>query len=175
MSLARARALAIVGVLGLAAVVLVVVALVKDKQSSATTGTACPAGAVKVNLTLPEAHDVKVRVLNATGRSGLGGEVGTDFANRKFQVQKPANANKPYDGVAIIRYGPKTVGGAWLIRAYFLDEAKTEFDIKRTDDVVDVVIGTGYQQLGTSTEVNQSIAQLGNPTAPPGTCDATRP
>ncbi|HEX6500803.1 MAG TPA: LytR C-terminal domain-containing protein [Micromonosporaceae bacterium] len=173
MSLARARALAIVGVLGLAAVVLVVVALVKDKQSTATAAGECPPGAVKVSLKLPEARNVKVRVLNGTGRTGLGSQVSDDFANRKFQVQKPGNA-KAYDGVAIIRYGPKTVGGAWLLRAYFLNEADTQFDVKRTDDVVDVVIGSSFQQLGTSTEVNQSIAQLGNPVAPPGTCEATR-
>jgi hypothetical protein len=43
---------------------------------------------------------------------------------------------------------------------------------KRTTDVVDIVIGAEFQQLATSTEVNQSLAALGEPEVPPGACAA---
>jgi hypothetical protein len=57
-------------------------------------------------------------------------------------------------------------------RAFFLTYADDGgFDIKRTDITVDVTIGTQYQQLGTKTDVNQSLAHFGYPSPPPGTCD----
>jgi hypothetical protein len=46
-----------------------------------------------------------------------------------------------------------------------------DFDIKRKGAEVDVTLGTQFQQLATTTEVNQSIAEIGNPTLPPGTCE----
>ena len=94
---------------------------------------------------------------------------GDDFKNRKFKVQKKGNDNRrPSSGVAVIRYGPKAVGAAQLLKAYFLNEAEAEYDPKRTDDVVDVVIGDSFQQLATTTEVNQSLVELGQPGAAAG-------
>ena len=61
----------------------------------------------------------------------------------------------------MIRYGPKAVGAAWVMRSYFLDEAATEFELDRDSDVVDIVLGDRFQELATRTEVNQSIAALG--------------
>jgi hypothetical protein len=92
--------------------------------------------------------------------------------NRKFKVDKSGNdpLKKAVTNVAALRYGPKAVGKAWLVRAYFLNEAKIEFDIKRADDTVDVVLGTKYLELATQTEVKQALTQLGNPVLPPGTC-----
>jgi hypothetical protein len=37
---------------------------------------------------------------------------------------------------------------------------------------VDIVIGAQFQQLATSTEVNQSLVELGEPEVPPGACAA---
>jgi hypothetical protein len=37
---------------------------------------------------------------------------------------------------------------------------------------VDVLLGSKFQQLATSTEVNQSIAAKGSPRLEPGTCEA---
>lgn len=172
MSFARIRSLVIVSLLAVCALVVVSVALVKDKQTHTAVASGCPAGAVPVNLTLPEPRNVKLHVFNATGQPGLGAQVTDDFRNRKFDVNPdPATARGVYQGVAQLRYGPKAVASAWLLQAYFLDLADDSgFDIKRKDDVVDVIIGTKYQQLGTPTEVNQAIAQLGSPRLPPGTC-----
>jgi hypothetical protein len=49
------------------------------------------------------------------------------------------------------------------------------FDIERKDDVVDIYLGADFQQLATPTEVNQSIAAMGEPPLPPGTCDVGEP
>ena len=57
--------------------------------------------------------------------------------------------------------------------AYFLvNQATMQFDIKRKGGEVDVILGTQFQQLATTTEVNQSIAIIGKPPLEPGTCEA---
>src|SRR5256885_9538417 len=69
MSLARARALAIVGVLVLAALVLVVAAIVKDRQSNASYANGgCKAGDVRITVNpLPRPSQIKLNVYNGTG------------------------------------------------------------------------------------------------------------
>ncbi len=73
----------------------------------------------------------------------------------------------------MITFGPEAVGASWLVSAYFLtDEAEMNFDRERTGAAVDVTLGGLFQQLSTSTEVNQSIAAKGEPRLYPGTCAA---
>lgn len=175
MTFARIRALALVGLLAVSAMVLVAMALVKDRQAHGVIATGCPKGAVLADTRLREPKDVKINVYNSTDRPDLALQVATELEHRKFKiVNKPSNdpKGKRVDQVAVLRYGPKAVGSAWLLRAYFLDQAVPEFDINRTDDAVDVVLGTQFKKLATVTEFNQALAQLGNPTLPKGTCDA---
>ncbi len=172
MSFARVRALVVIGALTVAAVIFVVVALVRDTQGDAASDAGCPPDRPRANITLPEPKEVKIKVFNATATNGVGARVTEDFKNRQFQTQKPDDAAKAVDSVAVLRYGPKAVGAAHLLRAYFLDEAETAYDPKRTNDVVDVVIGRQFQQLATTTEVNQSLVELGQPTLPVGACAA---
>ncbi|MTK01743.1 LytR family transcriptional regulator [Micromonospora sp. CP22] len=170
MSFARVRALVIVGMLAVVALVFVVIALVKDTQGNAGVGEGCPEDWPRADVTLRDHKDVKINVLNGTDRPGLAANVGDDFRNRDFQVQKEANQKKKIDDVAVLRYGPKGVGSAHLLRAYFLGNAELEYNPKREDDIVDVVLGSSFQQLATTTEVNQSLGDLGAPVAPPGSC-----
>jgi hypothetical protein len=175
MSLARARALALVVALVVVALILVIVAVAKDRQSSASyTSGGCPAGAVKISTRpLPDTEQIKINVYNGTGQAGRASQVADDFKNRGFQIGKVGDAPH-FKGVAKLGYGPKEVAASTVVRAYFLTNAdEGGFDIKRGDDTIDVTIGTQYQQLGTKTEVNQSLAQLGNPSPPPGTCDVS--
>lgn len=173
MSFARIRSLVIVSLLAVAALVVVILAITKDRQTQIASAAPCQSGQIPVSLTLPEAKNVKLRVFNGSGRPGLAAQVTDDFQNRKFSIAGPPANTSTFKGVASLRYGPKAVSAAWLIRAYFLNQvADGGFDVKRKDDVVDVIIGTDYRQLGTSTEVNQAIAQLGSPSPPPGTCPA---
>jgi hypothetical protein len=172
MSFARVRALVVVGVLAVAAVVFVVVALVRDTQGDAVAN-GCPAGSVLANITLPnKPEQVTVKIYNGTDTDGLADSVTNDFKNRGFKTQKPAENKKKVDGVAVMRYGPEAVGSAWLLRAYFLDQAETQYDAKRKGAVVDIVVGADFAQLATTTEVNQSLAGSGEPELPPGACAA---
>lgn len=174
MSFARVRALVVVGALFAAAAIFVLLALIRDTQNGETRAAGCPNGAVQANIRLPDENkDVKIKVFNATNTAGLAEKVGEDFAHRGFTVDpKKANSPKAVNKVAVLRYGPKAVGDAWLLRAYFLQEAEIEYDAKRQSDVVDVVVGTRYLQLATDTEVKQALTQLGNPILPAGACAA---
>lgn len=170
MSFARVRALAVVVALAVAAVVFVVVALVRDTQSGATPAEACPAGHVRADLELPRQQDVRIRVYNGTDIPGLGNQVASEFRNRRFQVdERVTKASRRYNGVAMLQYGPMGVGSAHLLRAYFLG-AEPKYDAKRKGAVVDVTVGAGFQKLGTTTEVNQSISILGEPELPSRAC-----
>ncbi|GLY94812.1 LytR C-terminal domain-containing protein [Actinoplanes sp. NBRC 103695] len=176
MSFARVRAFVVLGVLAVAAIVFVVVALVRDTQGGASADGGCPEGAPLATITLPDDTDeVKVRVLNGTKTSGLADRVSDDFKNRGFQVQPPKESRTKFSRIAIIQYGPKAVGNAQLIKAYFLGKARAEYSAKRTTDVIDIVIGDQYRQLATSTEVNQSLVELSEPKLPPGACLAPPP
>ncbi|MEU4425681.1 LytR C-terminal domain-containing protein [Actinoplanes sp. NPDC024001] len=167
------RAALVVGLLIFAAIVVAVVALVRDSQAGAAPGENCPPGAARVDLTLPDtAAEVKLRVFNGTAAKGTAERVSRDFKDRGFQMQPAAATKSKHAGVAIVRYGPKTVGAAQWIRAYFLGEAETAYNPKQTTDVIDVVIGERFRQLATRTEVNQSLAQLSEPQLPPGACPA---
>lgn len=173
----RIRAIAVVGTLAIAALVLVVFTLSRDTQTVNAAADQCKPGHVPVSLTMPDEPAVNINVFNATQTTGLGASVAADFRNRKFNVLRvegeKVNGQDTYhpDAVAIIRYGPKTVGAAHLVRAYFLTEAKMNFDLKREDDVIDVVVGGNFKTLATPTEMRQAIALLGHPKLPPGTCE----
>ncbi|MEH0930711.1 LytR C-terminal domain-containing protein [Micromonospora sp. CPCC 205558] len=163
------RALVIVGLLAVIALVVVVVAVVRDTQSNAGIAAGCPEGWPLADLTLRERKDVKINVFNATDQPGLAHTVADEFSNRQFQVKKTGNEKK-VDSVAVLRFGPKGVGSAHLLQAYFLNNAVPGYDPARTDDIVDVVLGNRFQQLATTTEVNQSLGDSGPPEAPKGSC-----
>jgi hypothetical protein len=173
MSFARVRALFIVGVLAVVAVVFVAITLVRDTQAGKGTAEDCPEGYKLADVRVRHPKDIKINVYNATDIQGLASSVKTDFQNRQFQVLKYGNEpkNKGIDGVAVLRYGPKAVGSYHVLKAYFLNEAKPEYDANRDTDVVDVVIGPDFKQLATVTEVSQALAQNGGgPQLPPNTC-----
>jgi hypothetical protein len=170
MSFARVRALIVVGVLAVAAIVFVIVALVKDDQND-PVGSSCPAGAPMADVQLPDdPAEVTVKVYNGTKTAGLADSVTTEFKNRRFAVQKPTENKTRYTGVADIKFGPDAVGKAQLLRAYFLDQAKLDYNAKRKGALIDIVIGSQFRQLATTTEVNQSLVEVGEPTLPPGAC-----
>jgi LytR cell envelope-related transcriptional attenuator len=170
MSFARVRALVVIGVLAVAAVVFVIVALVRDSQHD-PVANGCPKGSVTADVALPDDSDeVTVKVYNGTNKPNLAEEATNDFKNRGFKTQKPAESKKKFTGVAQLRYGPAAVGKAHLLKAYFLAQAVPQYDPKRKGDAVDVVLGSKYLELATLTEVNQSLFELGEPDVPPGAC-----
>jgi hypothetical protein len=44
------------------------------------------------------------------------------------------------------------------------------YNPKQKTAVIDIVIGNEFRQLATTTEVNQSLVEVGEPTLPPGAC-----
>jgi hypothetical protein len=175
MTLSRARALVLVALLVLAALILVIIAVLKDDQTNSAFGQQCASGAVKVHTRpLPDTNQIKVNVFNGTSTPGLAQTVADEFRNRGFTVGKVEDAPQKYDGTAKLGYGRNEIAAAAVINSYFLAKAEYTFDLKRTDDVVDVTIGSAYTKLGTKTEVNQAQAQIGNPSPPPGTCDISQ-
>jgi len=173
MNFTRVRAFIVVGALILVAAAFVVVAVVRDSQRGVAAGRDCPPGVPRASLRLPrEPAAVTVKVLNGTGKPGVAEDATEAFRTRRFRVQPPAGDRRRVKGVAVLRYGPDAVGSAQLIAAYFLGRADMEYSAKRTGRVVEVSIGNAFQQLATMTEVNQSLAQLGEPLVPPGACAA---
>lgn len=169
LSFARVRALAVLALLILGALVSVGVALGRD--SDIQTGQTCPDGWPVADLALREEREVRINVLNGTDRDNVAQQVGDTFANRDFEVlEQIDDTDEIVEGVGLLRYGPAGVGSAQLLRAYFLDQVEVEFQLEREDDVVDVIIGNRFQQLATPTEVRQAIAQIGRPELPPQTC-----
>ncbi len=173
MSLARVRALIIVGALVLMAVVTVTWAIVADDQGKSVGANArnCPEGAVPAATAVPEPKTVTIRVYNSTDQSGLAGTTASQLKTRGFKINKVGDdpLHQVVHATAQLRYGPKAVGSAHLLKAYLLG-AEPAFDIKRTDAVVDVVLGTAFKQVNTQSEVNQALVALGRPVTPKGTC-----
>jgi hypothetical protein len=179
MTFARVRALISVAVLFMTAGIVVIMAIGRDSQTQPIVGTNCPAGMVPAKIRMPDEFEVTVNVYNGTRKVGLAQDIGAQLKNREFKIKKMGNppGNKIYENeIAVINYGPQAVGAAYLVSAYFLaGQASMNFDLKRTDGLVDVILGTEFQQLATVTEVNQSIAAIGTPDLPEGTCEADDP
>ena len=129
----------------------------------------CPSGQTPVHLLVPDVSRITVNVYNGTSQPGLGTAVAQELTSRRITIGAVRTAdNGPYPQ-SIIRFGPESVGAAWLLRAYFPD-ARSEFNPARLGAPVDVVLGASFRNVPTVTEVNQAVAQLGRPVAPPGTC-----
>ena len=133
-----------------------------------TATRTCPPGAVPVSVELPERTDITVNVYNGTSRPGLGTEVAQELRTRGFHVARVAASDDP-SAESVLRYGPDGLGAAWLLRAYF-PGARVDFDPGRRGATVDVIVGANFVNVPTTTEINQGIARLGQPVAPPGTC-----
>ena len=171
MTFARVRALIFVAVLFITAGVVVIMAIGKDTQTRPIVANGCAPGLIPAKVLMPsERSSVTINLFNGTQRTELAEQIKYDFDNRGFNVNLMEGA-EPFDKVAKITFGPEAVGAGWLVSAYFLvNEADMVFDIERAGPEVDVVLGSEFKQLATTTEVNQSIAAIGNPEAPDGTC-----
>jgi hypothetical protein len=144
------------------------------RSATSTPKPSCSDGSVPVNIKVPEYKDIRVNVYNGTQEEGLAAMVAEQLRNRGLNVYVVDNVpeDQRTEEVAIIRYGPDAVGAAWVLRSFFLDRARTTFDPHWETDTVDIILGSGFQHLGSVAEVNRGIANLGRPVPPPGTCAA---
>jgi hypothetical protein len=170
-SLARVRALAVLGGLVLLAAVAAGWAIAKDAQTGDRRATSCVQTTVPFARTVPEsATGIRVNVYNATSRSGLAGEVAQELLARGFTVDQVGNdpLQAAVAGVAQIRYGPRGAGMAQVLRAE-LPGAEAKL-IDRRDAEVDVVVGMAYERLATVAEYQQERVRLGAPRPPADLC-----
>jgi hypothetical protein len=174
MTFPRVRAMIFVAVLFVTAGVVVLTAVNRDTQVHPPEES-CGPGQLRVNIEVPKQEQVTLNVFNGTDRTGLAEQIAGELSNRGFMATAKEGVPEggPYDLAGYIVYGPDAFGAAWLVRAYFLpDEYQPSFIRDRVGPEVDLILGTGFQQLTTTTEVNQRIADLGRPEPPDGTCAA---
>lgn len=173
MTLARARALLIVGSLAALAAAFVIWAILRDSQprDSASAERQCEEGEKPAATAIPEPKALAVNVYNDTDEAGLAAKIADQLEARGFKVKKVGNDPdpNPVKGTAELRFGPKGLGGAHLLTAYLIN-ADLLPDPERKDGVVDVVLGQQFQQLGSPSEVNDALRTIGDPSPPVGMC-----
>src|SRR5436305_821652 len=97
------------------------------------------------SMCLPEdraRHAVRADpVINAV--PDLASQVAGELRNREFKINKVEDSPQKFDHIAKLSFGPKALAASVVVRAFFLDETDDGgFDIKRTDDAVDVIVGS---------------------------------
>jgi hypothetical protein len=148
-----------------------VTTMTPDRGPASTAAGPAPDGerCGPVDLRLPGSPaTVPVRVFDGTGRGGLDESVASSLRERQFTRALSAGAATETvgDEVAVLRYGPRAVGHAGLLRAYFPAPVVLRFDPVRGDDAVDLVVGPRFQRLATATEINQALVAAGPVTMP---------
>ena len=141
------------------------IALAWPHQSAAPIGDR---PVVTCVLALPnDPAEVKIRVLDGGAPVGLADTVAAQFRARKFDVQVGTADQNASAGAAALRYGPAAIGAATVVRAEVHGEVAMRFDPGRRDATIDLTFGPAFTRLATATEINQSLALAGEPSAPP--------
>jgi hypothetical protein len=171
-SIARVRALIVVGLLVVLAAVAAGWAIAKDRQTGAVAGgTPCVRGTVPFVTAVPTSpRRVRVNVYNATSQVGLATRVAKQLTGVGFTVDQVGN--DPVQGtvkaVAEIRYGPAGAGAAQLARSWFPGAEATL--VSRSDAEVDIVLGMLFEKIATDAVAAQELQRLGKPLPPAKLC-----
>jgi len=148
--------------------------LAAAQPSSAVPGLLC-------DLTWPDSPEqVRIRVLDGGAPAGAATAIATELRERRFVVVSDAGGPaepatgpaKVTHGPATVTYGPAAVGSAALVKAVVLGESTMSFDPGRRDDTVDLTLGSAFERLATTTELNQELVAAAGSPAPPE-CAAT--
>jgi hypothetical protein len=161
MSLARVRALVVIGVLVVIALTTVVWAIVRDDQTRTRQSSSSCKTEVKVATAIPPAASVKLRVFNATDVDGLAGTAKTQLQQAGFANVTIGNKSDAVDATAEVRYGPAGAGAAYLVRAHVKNSTAEPDD--RKDASVDLILGNDYTAVGItpSAELKAELERLG--------------
>lgn len=169
MRITQVRALFVVGVLLLIAVSTSWYAIANDSQTAAGREN-CEPGDIPVDIKLPEAKDVRVKVLNATNTSDLAGTAAGSLDEYGFKIEDTGESKKDEGKSSVeIRYGPKALAGGHLLRAYFADDTAI-FSIDNENEFVEVILFDGFQQVNTESDARNEVGIIQTPEAPEGTC-----
>lgn len=106
--------------------------------------------------------DAKIRVLNASGQGGQAAEVATELRDLGFAEPAATNdtvyANTRLDCQGQIRFGPS--GRAAAAAVWLVAPCTELFQDQRSDNTVDLAIGTQFGQLTHSDDIDAVLASL---------------
>jgi hypothetical protein len=171
MSLARVRALVVLGALVVLAAVAAGWAIAKDTETAARLATPCVKSTVPFSAAIPaRPSDVRVNVYNATSEMGLANTVAEELRVRRVTVAQVGNdpLQESVEAPVQIRYGPRGAGAAQMLRAWF-PGAEPRL-MPRADAQVDLVLGMRYEGFTTAADYAVERDRLGKPTKPPELC-----
>lgn len=140
----------------------------RDRPPAATTPAAPPASCVPADLSLP--GDLGSVVINVFGDPG---PVTGQLDRRGFSATArpgPGGNSSTGGATAVLRYGPRAIGNATVLRAFVDGDAVMQFEPARPDRTVDLVLDADFPGLASATKVNQNLVAAGEPTRPPGSC-----
>lgn len=169
MRITQVRAVIVVGVMLLIAVSTSWYAIANDSQTAAGREN-CDPGDIPVDITLPEAKDVRVKILNATDSSDLAGNAAGSLDEYGFEIEDTGDSKKDEGKSSVeIHYGPKALAGGHLLRSYFADDTAV-FSLDNDNEFVEVYLFDGFQQVNTESDARNEVGLIGWPEAPEGTC-----
>ena len=106
--------------------------------------------------------DTKIRVLNASGQGGQAAEVAGELRDLGYAEPAAANdtvyANARLECQGQIRFGPS--GRAAAASIWLVAPCTELFQDGRTDDTVDLALGTDFTELAHSDDIDAVLASL---------------
>jgi hypothetical protein len=115
-----------------------------------------------IDVTPAKLADTTIRVLNASGQGGQAAEVAGELRDLGFA--EPSAANDPVYTTARlacqgqIRFGPS--GRAAAAAVWLVAPCTELFEDDRTDDTVDLAIGTDFSELSRNDDIEAVLASL---------------
>ncbi len=115
-----------------------------------------------IDVTPAKLADTKIRVLNASGQGGQAAEVAGALRDLGFADPSAANdplyANGRLECQGQIRFGPS--GRAAAAAVWLVAPCTELFQDQRTDDTVDLAIGTEFTELSRGDDTEAVLASL---------------
>ena len=112
-----------------------------------------------IDVTPAKLADTKIEVLNASGQGGQAAEVAGALRDLGFAEPTAANdtvyANTRLDCLGQIRFGP--AGRAAAAAVWLVAPCTELFQDQRTDDTVDLAIGTEFTELSRSDDIDACL------------------
>jgi hypothetical protein len=114
------------------------------------------------DVTPAKLADTKIKVLNASGQGGQAAEVAGELRDLGFAEPAAANdtiyTNARLECMGQIRFGPS--GRAAAAAVWLVAPCTELFQDQRSDDTVDLAIGTEFTELTHSDDIDAVLASL---------------
>jgi hypothetical protein len=115
-----------------------------------------------IDVTPAKLADTKVRVLNASGQGGQAGEIAGALRDLGFAdpeaTNDPVYASTRLQCQGQIRFGPS--GRAAAATVWLVAPCTELFQDGRTDDTVDLALGTDFSELTHSDDIDAVLSSL---------------